>query len=197
MPYECATDCSQSLPPTNFNQCAPTVNLSEIGRIFWAAEGSDPLTDYKSATEWNTRISQTAVDDPNVIRVLTVIGDKPAPTSTPVRISGDRQYTPFKEHTLNVSVDDTSDENYEFMRSTQCGGRGRLWYETLGGKIYGGNSGVPKARLNLDDVLAQGDGEIERFTGTATWRERTDPDRADSPIFGVDFPRAAPAPGGG
>lgn len=197
MAYECATDCTQSLPPTNFNQCAPNVNRSEIIRVFWAAEGSAPLTDWKSATEWNTRISQTKVDDIDVIRVLTVVGDKPAPTSTPIRISGDREYTPYIEHTLNLVVDDTSDENYEFMRSTQCGGRGRLWYETIGGKMYGGNSGNTRSRLNLNNILAQGEAEIERITGTATWRDRTDPDRADSPIFGVDFPRAAPAPGGG
>lgn len=189
----CPDDCSGLLPETNFNNCNPTILASEIIRVFWATANAAPFTDWKSETEWIERVSQTDVADPDTIRVLTVIGDKPAPTSTPRDISGGRQFTPFKEHTLNVTIDDVTDENYEFMRALECGAIGKVWYETEGGKLYGGNSGIEKARFNLDDILPSGD-EIETLQGTVTWRNKHHPERTDSPIFGRDFPRTAPVP---
>lgn len=187
----CPTDCGGTLPPVNFSSCAPTILESEIVRIFVARATAAAFTDAGSATEWNTRISQTDIEDPDTIRVLTVIGDKPAATSTPRDISNGRQVTPFKEHTVNVTIDDATQENYEFMRNLECGGQVKVWYETAGGKLYGGNTGIEKARLDLNQVLASGD-EIETIQGTVTWRNKHHPERTDSPIFGTDYATETP-----
>lgn len=187
----CSENCVDSLPETNFNDCAPDSVESEIVRIFFALKGAAPFSDWKSPEEWSERVSQTDITDKDKIRVLTVIGDKPAPTSTPRVMSNRRRFTPFKEHTINISIDDVSNENYDFMRALECGAEGIMWYETIGGKMFGGNAGIQKVTLALDDLLPSGEGEYETLGGTATWRAKLHPDRIDSPILGVDFPRVA------
>ena len=137
----CPTDCDQALGTVLFDDCAPNINPSEIQRLFVSKGNAEPFTDWKQASEWTTRIAQTGTNA-DAIRELTVIGDKPAASPITKDISGGRKYTVGKDHTLNFTVDDVSDENYEFMRSTECGGKYRLWYETKGGYIYGGNDGI-------------------------------------------------------
>ena len=164
----CPTDCDQALGTVLFDDCAPNINPSEIQRLFVSKGNAEPFTDWKQASEWTTRIAQTGTNA-DAIRELTVIGDKPVPSPITKDISGGRKYTVGKDHTLNFTVDDVSDENYEFMRSTECGGKYRLWYETKGGYIYGGNDGI-KVTIVMDDVLNRGADEIETLNGVVTWR---------------------------
>ena len=177
----CPTDCTAQLPKTKSSKCAPVINLSEIKRILIGKANIQPFTDWTSATEWIERISEDAVTQ-NAIRPLTVIGDKPAGTPVTKDISNGRKYTIGKDHTVNVTVDDVSDENYEFMRSSECGGNYKMWFETMGGKLYGGNEGID-VFLDLNDVLGAGKDEIEKLVGTATWRAKFHPERVASPIF--------------
>ena len=86
---------------------------------------------------------------------------------------------------MNFTIDDVSEENYEFMRSTECGGKYRLWYETKGGYMYGGNDGI-KVSIVMDDVLNRGVDEIETLNGVVTWRNKFSPERVKSPIFVED-----------
>ena len=177
----CPTDCTAALGVVHFSDCAPNINPSEIKRVFIAKGNSDPFDDWTTAAEWTTRLNQTGTTA-NAIRPLTVIGDKPAPASITKDISNGRKYVVGKDHTLNFTIDDVSDENYEFMRATECGGKYRLWYETKGGYLYGGNEGI-LASLVMDDVLNRGTDEIETLNGVLTWRKKFSPERTKSPIF--------------
>lgn len=188
----CPTDCTSVLNSVNFSDCAPDIVASEIHKVFIAKGNCDPFADWTSATEWTQRImssgsyvtAATAVNPGNdsAIRPLTVIGDKPAASSVVKDISNGRKHVVGKDHTLNITVDDVSEENYEFMRATECGGTFRIWYETKGGFLYGGNSGI-RASIVMDDVLNRGNDEIEAINGVITWRERFSPERCSSPIF--------------
>lgn len=177
----CPTDCDSPLNEVEFDDCAPEINLSEIKRVFVAKPAAQAFTDWKVATEWTTRLNQ-ADTEPDSIRELIVIGDKPAPANVQKNISNNRIIQVGKDHTLNFTVDETNDKNYEFARSTECGGKYRIWYETHGGKMYGGNAGV-RVNLVMDTVLARGTDEIEAINGVATWRAKFSPERAPSPIF--------------
>lgn len=180
----CPANCDQPLNEVAFNDCAPEINLSEIKRLFVARPTATAFTDWKLAAEWTTRLSQDGVE-PNAIRELTVIGDMPAGSNITRDISNGRKIQIGKDRTVNFTVDETNDENYEFLRSTECGGKYRMWFETMGGKMYGGNAGI-KANIVMDDVLARGVEEIETFTGVATWRAKFSPERITSPIFVSD-----------
>lgn len=180
----CPTDCTTALGEVLFSDCAPNINSSEIKRVFLAKGNASPFSDWTTATEWTTRLAESGTDA-NAIRPLTVIGDKPAPANVTKDISNGRKHVVGKDHTLNFTVDDVSDENYEFMRATECGGKYRLWYETKGGYLYGGNEGI-KCTVVMDDILNRGVDEIETLGGVATWRNKFSPERAKSPIFSED-----------
>ena len=177
----CPNDCETQLPVVAFDQCAPKINLSEIRKIYVAKPTVKAFTDWKLAPEWTTRISETNVASPDSIRPLTVIADKPAPANVVKDISNGRKIQVRKDHTLNITIDDVSDENYEFAIITECGGQVKFWYETAGGYIYGGNEGID-GTLILDDVLNRGNDEIETLTGTLTWSSKHSPERVISPI---------------
>jgi hypothetical protein len=187
----CSGSCDADLPPTNFSTCSPVVPFSEIQRIFMAKSSAEAFTDWTQASEWTTRISQTSVSGDDYIRVLTVIADKPQAASVVREISNGRRIVVGKDHTINFTIDDVSDENYEFMRALECGGQFRIWYETAGGYMYGGNEGQ---LINIDagDVLNRGREETETIAGTMTWRAKFHPERVASPIFGISTDTGAP-----
>lgn len=179
----CSASCDADLPVTNFSDCNPEALFSEIQRVFIAKSSAAPFTNWAAAAEWTTRLSQTSVVGNDYIRPLTVIGDKPAAASVSKDISNGRKVVIGKDHTINFTVDDVSQENYEFMRALECGGQFRIWYETAGGKMYGGNEGI---LINVDANLVDNRGreETETINGVITWRAKFHPERTDSPIFG-------------
>ena len=177
----CPNSCETALPEVKFSKCSPNIVLSEIVRIFVGKQTTQPFNNWKDASEWTQRLSETA-NTANAIRPLTVIADKPAGSPVVKEISNGRKYNLRKDFTINIEIDDVSPENYEFMRVTQCGGEYKLWFETAGGRIYGGNEGID-ASLVLDNVLGRGKDEIEKITGTASWSDKFSPEMALSPIF--------------
>ena len=180
----CATDCDQPLAAVEFDDCAPEINLSEIKRMFVAKGNAAAFLNWAQAAEWTDRLSQSGVEV-DAIRELTVIGDMPAGSGISKDISNGRKYIVGKDRTINFTIDDVSNQNYEFARSTECGGKYRVWIETMGGKMYGGNRGI-KASVVMDILLNRGDGEIESIAGVASWRAKFSPERVDSPIFVSD-----------
>ncbi len=178
----CPSNCDFTLPVVSFDQCAPTVVYSEIRRIFIAKKAAAPFSNWLSATEWVARMSQTSITGNDYIRPLTVIGDKPAPTDVVKDISNGRKITIGKDHVLNYTIDDMTQANYEFMRGLECGGEFRVWYETEGGIMFGGNEGIV-VRVSANDVLPRGREEIETIVGVLTWRSKFSPERGISPIY--------------
>lgn len=183
----CPTDCTAALPVVNFSDCAPDVNLSEIRRIFLAKTIAKDFSDWTEPGEWTNRISQTDVESDDAIRPFTVIADKPAGDANIYEASDGRDITLHKSQTLNFTIDDVSDDNYEFLREgIECGGQFKMWYETQGGKLFGGNTGI-RASVTADSILGRGRDEVELIEGSITWKAKHSPERADSPIFDSDY----------
>lgn len=188
----CAEDCDFTLPVVSFDDCSPDVAFSEIRRIFIAKKAAVAFSNWLSPTEWLARLSETSTTGNDYIRPLTVIGDKPAATPVTKVISNNRTITVGKDHVINYTIDDISQENYDFMRALECGGQFRFWFETAGGYIYGGNSGF-LARISGDIILNRGVDETESIAGAITWRTKFSPERGVSPIFDGDSGGAIPA----
>lgn len=189
----CATDCSTDLPVVAFDNCNPVINESEIIKIFLALTVALPFTAVTSATEWANRLSQTAVvpasgasatpaitaDD--LIRELTVIADKPAPTSNIREISNGRKKVTSKSHVINATIDETNADNHEFMRKLECGGRFKMWYQTKGGKLFGGVNGI-EVDIDANMILNRGEGEIETQALSITWKSKFTEEFVVSPL---------------
>lgn len=171
------------MPPVDFNFCEPNVSASEIRRVFISLVGSEDFTDWSEPGEWLTRLSDTSTDI-NAIRTFWVIGDKPSATVKKVRISNERSKIMKRDHVINATIDDVSDANHAFVVAIKSGRMFRVWYETMGGYIFGGNSGIV-SHVAIDMVLNRGLGEIAVYQLVASWSTLSTEDRAISPIFDV------------
>lgn len=183
----CPTGCDSPLPPVNFDGCAPEFNASEIHYIYVAKASTPAFADWTQPTEWAARLDQTASGD-DKIRKITVTADKPQPTVNSREVSGGRTVTTDKTHVINITVDETNQINYDFVRYMECGGQVVIWYQTKSGHLYGGNTGISGVNLVLDVVHNRGADEITTFTGTATWRNKFTEERTVSPITGATVP---------
>lgn len=185
----CPTDCSTDLPVVNFDECNPQARLSEITKIYIASPEAKSFTDVELASEWASRLSMTATPPAgtpatpvkDLIRPLTVIGDRPAPTSTPIDISNGRQIVLNKDFVINFSIDEITAENLEFQRKTECNMKVKFWYETSGGLLFGGNDGI-EGMLTSNLVLERGTDSIARIEGTITRKGRFTEEAVESPL---------------
>lgn len=171
----------ESMPETDCDWCAPNVRTSEIRRIFLQLTSADDFEDWTQPFEWVTRLSETS-HDRNAIRPISVVGDKPAPNATNVRISLDRTQTVQKEHTVNATMYEVNDTNHAFVMAIKNGRYLKMHYETTGGYMFGGNGGI-MARVTVNMILPKGQGEIMMYQVTITWNSLRTEDRCLSPIF--------------
>lgn len=180
----CPDACSDQLPEVSFSICAPVTNFGQIAKIYVANDGY-PLTDENSLVEWQTR-ANLASSDPSRILEFSVIGDKPLAGTNENALSRGRTANGAKDHSLNIKIDETNDINYEMMRSFECGKTVRVWYETFGGLLYGGTTGV-LGSVTLGEVIPEGTADLITFQGTVKWKSKISPCRTTSPMAGIDL----------
>lgn len=175
----CPENCEFSVAPVKFSECAPKTLLSQINKLYIGNDGY-PLTNWTDAAEWYSRISEAGTE-PEKIRELTVIGDKPLAEKTPVNISNNRVAYGKSTHTINATIDDNTDENYEWARATECNPTYRLWYATTGGKLYGDNSGI-KCSITAGEKLDRDETAFATIEVVVTWKAQFSPIRIDNPL---------------
>lgn len=189
----CPENCDSPLPVVSFSDCAPEVNLSEIEYLIIGKAGASDFDDETSASEWAARLDNDSTDA-DKLRLLRVIGDKPAPTDQDQVISGQRTITVDRSHTINADIDETNDVNYDAMRALQCGGGVKLWYVTRSGHVFGGKTGI-SASMKVSEALNRGENEIQRFNIVATWKSKFSPERSTWPLYGLETYGGAPIGG--
>jgi hypothetical protein len=182
----CAECTSLEMPTFVFNECAPQQNESEICAIYITIE--DPLnpgealggpTDWTQTADWATAIHNTTADK---VRKLTVIGDLPEPEQEIRIVSKRRRVFGTKVFNLNATVDDVTDENYEAMQALECGYVVRIWYETIGGYLYGGAQGVRASIVKANAPLDRGQNTFERIEYGFLFEASCHPPRIETPI---------------
>jgi hypothetical protein len=181
-PSPCVESCDDfELPTLEFDNCNPQIFESQIKNIYVTKPGL-ALNDWTDAAEWAARLSNSSIDA-NAIREFTVIGSLPLPDKTEKVISGERTVFVNKKRTLNFTIDELNDTNYEACRQMQCIKKAKVWFATVDGHLFGGNDGID-ADLELDLELADGSGELEVVKGTLKWDSKYMPERITSPIAG-------------
>jgi hypothetical protein len=176
----CATGCDNALdqlPDWSFSECAPEVNAGEIEKIYMGIPGN-VFTDWKLATEWNTRLTSTTATK---LVVLTVLGEKPRPTQNSKDISGGRKVQLDSDHVLNFTIDETNAANHEAVRQLECGGQFLFWYETSGGLMFGGNDGI-QASIAAGMVIPLSRKDSLTYQGSISWSAKFTEERIVSPI---------------
>lgn len=176
----CPDNCTFQLPEATFNFCKSDIHTGEIETLYLASSDAECFTDWSSLAEWTTRLSNTSLD-PDAIRRLRCIGTLPAGTSSPVTISLGQTFNPEKDRTATITIEDCSDENFDFMRFLECQFTVKAWFQTAGGDLFGGDCGVD---VNIDPnyIIEEGQGSIHHITFTLTWKAKFTPDRIVSPL---------------
>lgn len=175
----CSDDCSSAMAAMAFEECNPETNGAQISKIYITNLGN-PLTDVDDVVEWQGRLDNSAPAADSII-TMHVIGSKPVPTSNEKDISLGRKIIGLKTHIINLKIDETNITNHEFLRQNECGGNYTIWYETLDGKLYGGNNGINGALL-LDLNIAESSDELTVFEGKFEWKSKFTEERTDSVI---------------
>lgn len=183
----CPTSCTDQIGVLEFDLCNPNWNeggiekiyLTNIGQPLIATEG-DPAG---IRAEILSRLSNTSTD-PDAIRELTVMADKPAPTKNEIELSARRRIVVNKTHVVNIIIDETGDDNYEFLRKLECGSQFLALF--VGGKyMYGGEDSfidmIPVS-ITIDDIHPQSNKELNTFVGTMTWDAKFHPTRMTNPL---------------
>jgi hypothetical protein len=179
----CAQDCSDSIPVFEFSECAPELLQAQISDIYLANDGY-PLTDWTNPSEWATRESNSSTDA-NAIRHLTVIGSLADPTVTEKRISHRRTIYSPQEFVIAGQIDDNSDTNYDAARATGCNRQYRMWFATLGAKLYGGNNGI-LVNLRMWEAIVEDELEYSVLKFQVKWKAKFMPLRIDNPMASAE-----------
>lgn len=185
----CPVDCSSNLPVQDFSLCAPDVNNGQIAKIFYTTKGN-PLANWTSAVEWDSRIENDAVGA-SKIRMLMVVGDLPAPEAEEREISGGRKVQGVRRFTMNARVDETNLINHDAARALQCNtGNHLFWFETRDHRLFGGSSGI-EGKIKVDIIIPEAYTDIITYQYTFTWDAQFMPEMIVSPITdetGDQFP---------
>jgi len=176
---DCGSGCSTPIKPVSFSACSAEWIEAEINRIYLANDGN-PLTDWTSLSEWNSRIDNTSTGA-TAIRELTVIGSLPVPEQSETVKSDGRTKYGLKNFTLSADIDDNSDVNYEFVRATGCNRTYRFWFQTVGGKLYGGPEGI-LAVLKADEDIPNDRNQDAILKLELKWKSQFRPERIPSPM---------------
>jgi len=175
----CPVGCSGLLPSIDFDACSPDVFFGEIRKIYLMAYSGANLLNWESLAVWTARISADGVDVDD-IREFTVSADLPVGESDEIIISDNRIIASPKTFTLNVDIDDVSDLNYEWMRSSECGNLVKLWFATED-LLFGGNTGIAVNAM-FSYMIERGYKTVHKISGTFKWDSQFSPERTTNPM---------------
>jgi len=179
----CPTDCNDLvLPAIEVNQlCIPELRESEVCGIYFLPAGATGPADWTQAADWTAVIDNTDVLNANV-KYLVVEGDVPEPEFSTQRVSRGRSVDGIKTYTLNATIKATTDLHYLFIKALQCGNADfKIWYETLGGRLFGGQNGIELTLVRASAPLDRGADGFERFEIVLQYRAYCEPERIENP----------------
>lgn len=166
-----AGPCSTVLPRTSADICDINSFYGEINQLYFTRYG-DSLTDWTDDGEWGGRLSNTTVlpSLPTLapIRTLFGIGSIAAPERPTIAASRRRTIYGTPVYTMTFNVEDTSDDNIDFVRTLPSSGQiYSAWFGTEE-RLFGGNDGV-KMTLIADPIIPESKDDIMRIQVTLTF----------------------------
>lgn len=187
MSISCPIGCSVAPPPVEANYCNPDVTNAQVTKLYITALDAVAFSDITDPAEWATRLSNTSLD-PDAIRTLNVVGDKPAATATEVELGADKMATINKTHVLNLIVRETGDTNYNLLKTIECGANFKIAY-ALGKYLFSGDDGTGntnndliEVNIKMNDQASNNYSDPYEFAITVTWKDKFHPFRQTNPI---------------
>lgn len=183
-----ATCTDIQVPAVDFATCVEGMyeEESEICGIYVVKEDpanpGQPIvkpTDWTSLTDWEAQLDQSADDK---IRYLPGIGDLPEPEQVVRTVSKRRKKLGNKTFNVNFDIDELNDTNREYVRSLEKGFTLFMWFETLGGGLYGGPDGIKTDVVKANLPLARGESSYAMGLIVLEWEHSCHPPRVSNPM---------------
>lgn len=185
----CPDDCAGVLAEFSFDPCSPEWNRGEVGIVYMYSIGypvvANPKTDPAGfIAEMALRVSNTSAN-PDAIRKLVVIGEKPEPEKTTIKMSGDREIVTNKKHSLMFNIDELSQANRDAQRQSECVNKYLLMWEN-GDLLFGGSDNIGdgvEAVVTMDTIVPLDRGALDYIKCTAVWNDKFSPDSCTNPLI--------------
>lgn len=178
----CPENCLDQLPSLSVASCNPVLKRSAIQKLYIGKANTAPFSNWAVPTEWTTRLSNSSTND-DAIRFLLGTGSLPAGTPQTVTYQVNKIRQVGNQRTLQFIVEEANPTIHEFLRQLECGGEYRVWFETIGGNLYGGNEGV-LVQIAPSLILNSGAADIEQRQFDLSWDGQFTPEMVTSPITG-------------
>lgn len=177
-------DCDDLELPDVVNNCTPEQNESQIAYMFISVPSpSNPNVPAIQSPNFSSPTIATTFVAPNGA-MIAGIGDLPEPDSTQRIGSLRRVLRDRKNFTVNFTIDDTNDDNYDFLRQMECYPKLFIWYMTQGGKVYGDFvKGIEVTVSRANAPLDRGEDTYERFELSFNWRHFNHPPRQNGWLY--------------
>lgn len=178
---DCPTDCDLTLGPVEvYQDCiAYKQRLSQLCGLIILPDEADLPADWTDAQQW-ALVLDNSITGNEKGRYLAGEGEVDEPEADETNYPKREIRITKRLYTLDFTVKNLSDIQYEFLRQLQCGWKGfRFWYETLGGRLLGGAGGITP--FFVDAVIPYDGGRSDKERGEIMiqFESDGDPDRAD------------------
>lgn len=178
--------CQPAPPPVGVGDASCVDPKFNYGPIVNLLIFSEQFTTFPTAAQLAALLAVDTVATPNVPwgKLLIAKLTKAPVTPTSTRYNGRDIFAPA-DQSYAVTMLDTKDENCEFARTTQAGGRPGFYYGIdANNKWVGGLNGLcgGKGVLRLGINYPDGEKDPQSITGTLNGAAFFDDKRRDSPI---------------
>lgn len=175
----CPTGCSSLLPANHYDLCDQDIHTGEIQHIYFANVDAECFTDWTVSTEWLARISADSLD-PDAIRRFRGSGDLPVAAQDTIDISLCQKFYTDKTFTINFSVEDTHEDNYNFLRTLECNTTLKMWFAT-DDLMFGGNCGE-EVNVSANYKIDRGCKTLHYIELVITWDNKFSSERCVNPL---------------
>lgn len=179
----CPADCDDELtlgPIEVVQDCtAYSQRYSQLCGLILMPDGATLPADWTSAADWGDVIDNAITGNAKG-RYLVGEGEIGEPEGVEAEYPKRKTRVSSRVYTLEFSVRNLSDVQYEFLRQLQCGWIDfTFWHETVGGRLFGGTTGIEPLGVNVSFLYSGGRDDKEEAVITLTFESDGDPDRAD------------------
>ncbi|KAA9333415.1 hypothetical protein F0P96_10625 [Hymenobacter busanensis] len=180
-------NCEDAVLPTGLAAAdcyTPELNYGPIVNLYLT---KTPFAAPPTLVEVTRRLALASTDDEQLVGPIVVQLSRAAATGNTIRVNG-VDYDAATVSSYDVTMQDTSDANYDLARATQGGGIKRYVYGVdQNNNWFGGQNGITggQSTIKLRVVLPTGETDLQTLTGTVSGLGKFDPKRIASPVAAV------------
>lgn len=187
----CIEECASSCPSwggvaiETDQDCCPEQELSQICGFYIDPCCQNPITAWNATAiiDWAAANVDNTDTTGTKVKYITVEGGIDQPTPVIDTLPKGKEYISAYDYSANFERRCVSDAMNDFMRHLQKGNPDAcIWYETLGGYIYGGLNGIKPKTLYAVPTNGSGVDDKRIWTVVIQYRTCVDPPRILNPL---------------